>query len=173
MANGRIRLKVRLALDPTILKPRILGLAGLLLRKDRSIRDCRNRRIPLPVILYLEPFPLRFAQREIVMSATATPRRQLWSFRREIGAEEGTRTPTPLRVHGPEPCASANSATSARINPAQRGWIGSSLSVAKPLYCVKPGPSLAPFRMPPLVTIEVLINFGMLQTVLSVSASHS
>jgi hypothetical protein len=30
-----------------------------------------------------------------------------------IGAEEGTRTPTPLRVHGPEPCASANSATSA------------------------------------------------------------
>src|SRR5579883_1018759 len=32
----------------------------------------------------------------------------------EDGAEEGTRTPTPLRVHGPEPCASANSATSAR-----------------------------------------------------------
>jgi hypothetical protein len=31
-----------------------------------------------------------------------------------IGAEEGTRTPTPLRVHGPEPCASANSATPAR-----------------------------------------------------------
>src|ERR1041385_7393882 len=31
----------------------------------------------------------------------------------ESGAEEGTRTPTPLRVHGPEPCASANSATSA------------------------------------------------------------
>src|SRR5260370_31911473 len=30
-----------------------------------------------------------------------------------VGAEEGTRTPTPLRVHGPEPCASANSATSA------------------------------------------------------------
>src|SRR5438477_7592623 len=29
------------------------------------------------------------------------------------GAEEGTRTPTPLRVHGPEPCASANSATMA------------------------------------------------------------
>src|SRR5271155_2636578 len=32
-----------------------------------------------------------------------------------VGAEEGTRTPTPLRVHGPEPCASANSATSARV----------------------------------------------------------
>ena len=29
------------------------------------------------------------------------------------GAEEGTRTPTPLRAHGPEPCASASSATSA------------------------------------------------------------
>src|SRR5205814_3827336 len=33
--------------------------------------------------------------------------------RKKTGAEEGTRTPTPLRVHGPEPCASANSATSA------------------------------------------------------------
>ena len=32
---------------------------------------------------------------------------------KDTGAEEGTRTPTPLRVHGPEPCASANSATSA------------------------------------------------------------
>src|SRR3954453_86436 len=31
-----------------------------------------------------------------------------------LGAEEGTRTPTPLRVRGPEPRASANSATSAR-----------------------------------------------------------
>jgi hypothetical protein len=29
------------------------------------------------------------------------------------GAIEGTRTPTPLPVHGPEPCASANSATMA------------------------------------------------------------
>ena len=36
-----------------------------------------------------------------------------------FGAEEGTRTPTPLRVHGPEPCASANSATPARDNPAR------------------------------------------------------
>src|SRR6478735_3015710 len=46
------------------------------------------------------------------------------SFRENSGAEEGTRTPTPLRVHGPEPCASANSATSAlccaRPNPALR-----------------------------------------------------
>ena len=33
----------------------------------------------------------------------------------EVGAEEGTRTPTPSRVHGPEPCASANSATSAKV----------------------------------------------------------
>src|SRR5579863_8258878 len=31
-----------------------------------------------------------------------------------FGAEEGTRTHTPLRVRGPEPRASANSATSAR-----------------------------------------------------------
>jgi integrase len=31
-----------------------------------------------------------------------------------LGAEGGTRTPTPLRAHDPESCASANSATSAR-----------------------------------------------------------
>ena len=35
---------------------------------------------------------------------------------RDFGAEERTRTFTPLRVHGPEPCASANSATSAHYN---------------------------------------------------------
>src|SRR6202035_2589069 len=40
-------------------------------------------------------------------STYPAPREQL------LGAIEGTRTPTPLRVHGPEPCASANSATSA------------------------------------------------------------
>src|SRR4029077_10452520 len=34
--------------------------------------------------------------------------------RKNLGAIEGTRTPTPLRVHGPEPCASANSATMAK-----------------------------------------------------------
>ncbi len=39
---------------------------------------------------------------------------KLRNFNGDFGAEEGTRTPTPLRVHGPEPCASANSATSAR-----------------------------------------------------------
>src|SRR5260370_39850133 len=43
---------------------------------------------------------------------------------RLFGAEEGTRTPTPLRVHGPEPCASANAATSAlksaRESPARQ-----------------------------------------------------
>ena len=42
-----------------------------------------------------------------------------------IGAEEGTRTPTPLRVHGPEPCASANSATSARVQSGPGGPTGS------------------------------------------------
>src|SRR5947209_19171121 len=41
------------------------------------------------------------------------PVRKVRSGRKKTGAEEGTRTPTPLRVHGPEPCASANSATSA------------------------------------------------------------
>src|SRR5260221_14347916 len=38
----------------------------------------------------------------------------------KIGAEEGTRPPTPLRVHGPEPCPSANSATSASDHVAGR-----------------------------------------------------
>ena len=42
-------------------------------------------------------------------------------FIRIYGAEEGTRTPTPLRVRGPEPRASANSATSAQYaSPALR-----------------------------------------------------
>ena len=40
--------------------------------------------------------------------------RSLRDLLKTLGAEEGTRTPTPLRVRGPEPRASANSATSAR-----------------------------------------------------------
>ena len=37
------------------------------------------------------------------------------------GAEGGTRTPTPLRAHDPESCASANSATSARAGLSSYG----------------------------------------------------
>src|SRR5271157_2442724 len=44
---------------------------------------------------------------------------QAMDRRSRSGAEEGTRTPTPLRVHGPEPCASANSATSARVETSE------------------------------------------------------
>src|SRR5712691_3452958 len=47
------------------------------------------------------------------IAAAWTMARQLNRWKQSVGAEEGTRTPTPLRVHGPEPCASANSATSA------------------------------------------------------------
>ena len=55
-----------------------------------------------------------------------------------IGAEEGTRTPTPLRVHGPEPCASANSATSARdIGSALIAEPATALSLANAGPCVK------------------------------------
>src|ERR1039458_9664742 len=43
----------------------------------------------------------------------ATRRRLILNALPIYGAEEGTRTPTPLRVRGPEPRASANSATSA------------------------------------------------------------
>jgi hypothetical protein len=46
-----------------------------------------------------------------------------------LGAEEGTRTPTPLRVHGPEPCASANSATSARVEASEKLAAGSKVIV--------------------------------------------
>src|SRR5947209_6077928 len=43
----------------------------------------------------------------------ATPLNAASLERKMLGAIEGTRTPTPLPVHGPEPCASANSATMA------------------------------------------------------------
>ena len=41
--------------------------------------------------------------------------RSAYKGKENLGAIEGTRTPTPLRVHGPEPCASANSATMAIV----------------------------------------------------------
>ena len=43
----------------------------------------------------------------------SAPKGRKKNQRKINGAIEGTRTPTPLRVHGPEPCASANSATMA------------------------------------------------------------
>ncbi len=53
-----------------------------------------------------------------------------------VGAEEGTRTPTPLRVHGPEPCASANSATSALMrSPARERRTSSSSYFYKDATC--------------------------------------
>ena len=57
-----------------------------------------------------------------------TPRRYVIE-KKETGAEEGTRTPTPLRVHGPEPCASANSATSACNT---RGKSRSTVTIPRP-----------------------------------------
>jgi hypothetical protein len=56
----------------------------------------------------------------------------------QLGAEEGTRTPTPLRVHGPEPCASANSATSARKVLRRTRWTAAIASVTKASTRVKP-----------------------------------
>ena len=41
-----------------------------------------------------------------------------------FGAIEGTRTPTPLRVRGPEPRASANSATMAQTSIVQGRGLG-------------------------------------------------
>src|SRR6202044_189966 len=68
----------------------------------------------------------------------ATRRRLILNSLFINGAEEGTRTPTPLRVHGPEPCASANSATSARETcQARTAQQAASLSFAKPPSGVK------------------------------------
>ena len=53
-------------------------------------------------------------QREATNSKTDLTVRSSLLILKSLGAEEGTRTPTPLRVRGPEPRASANSATSAR-----------------------------------------------------------
>src|ERR1017187_5639130 len=52
-----------------------------------------------------------------------------------IGADERTWTFTPLRVHGPEPCASANSATSARLYYRQETL---SFQTANPESTVRP-----------------------------------
>jgi hypothetical protein len=54
----------------------------------------------------------------------------------DLGAIEGTRTPTPLRVHGPEPCASANSATMANELAQQR----------RPIVAVSGRPTLLFYR---------------------------
>ena len=67
---------------------------------------------------------------------------------KNYGAEEGTRTPTPLRAHGPEPCASANSATSARCGARRsaqlRGWHLRFLQSAR--NAVKPRPAVQVLR---------------------------
>src|SRR5689334_21092451 len=54
-------------------------------------------------------------------------------WRQRLGAEEGTRTPTSLRIHGPEPCASANSATSAQCGDCRERRRGQTLRY----YCCK------------------------------------
>ena len=68
----------------------------------------------------------------------ATRRRLTLDHSKTYGAEEGTRTPTPLRVRGPEPRASANSATSARFTgSAHFAKPAASLSLANAGYRVK------------------------------------
>src|SRR6202046_1244203 len=57
---------------------------------------------------------------------------------KRFGAEEGTRTPTPLRVRGPEPRASANSATSAQRSCERSRWTAATASVTKTSSRVKP-----------------------------------
>jgi hypothetical protein len=55
---------------------------------------------------------------------TAQPYRPRWRFGPlpiwVLGADRGARTPTPLRAHGPEPCASASSARSASAGGRRR-----------------------------------------------------
>ena len=64
----------------------------------------------------------------------------------KFGAEEGTRTPTPLRVRGPEPRASANSATSARYTKfsSVSAEPAASLSLANRVSCVNPNSRTLP-----------------------------
>ena len=57
--------------------------------------------------------PPKLMQRLHSLAAVSGRIRERVTTNQNRGAIEGTRTPTPLRVHGPEPCASANSATSA------------------------------------------------------------
>ncbi len=71
------------------------------------------------------------------------------------GAIEGTRTPTPLPVHGPEPCASANSATMAIWTATQRRPRGR--RVRKTNYLIFTAPSQAvkpPLSEPVLCAVK-------------------
>jgi hypothetical protein len=65
----------------------------------------------------------------------------------KAGAEEGTRTPTPLRVHGPEPCASANSATSALESAGEAGAATGTTSLFYKQYRVCQNGGLAKRRL--------------------------
>src|SRR5260370_17274545 len=68
------------------------------------------------------------------------------TLRKYLGAIEGTRTPTPLPVHGPEPCASANSATMAIWNLLCSGGPSSPVSGRPTFFFPAPPPPLKPPR---------------------------
>jgi integrase len=68
------------------------------------------------------PIAPRFSTRSAQsVSATVDSGSEASEVSESLGAEGGTRTPTPLRAHDPESCASANSATSARARPPSYG----------------------------------------------------
>ena len=78
----------------------------------------------------------RFTETSFCRVQVSTDNRELTTDNCFIGAEEGTRTPTPLRVHGPEPCASANSATSARKAASKTLAAREAFSVYRSSLCV-------------------------------------
>jgi hypothetical protein len=71
----------------------------------------------------LQRSPARASRNQLLPANSKTASKSRFTIEKySIGAEGGTRTPTPLRVHGPEPCASANSATTARCHSLRLGW---------------------------------------------------
>src|SRR5712692_8191304 len=84
--------------------------------KDRSLRvaSCRAQ-------LVSELVSIRLVSRTYVRILNSE-----WPIWRSKGAEGGTRTPTPLRAHGPKPCVSAVSPLPRRHDCAQRSlWSAS------------------------------------------------
>ena len=83
------------------------------------------------------------------------------------GAEEGTRTPTPLRVRGPEPRASANSATSAQktyLDALARQAATLSLANAATRVKFAAGRGIGGGKSaPPEISFKAPIRLGLLQ----------
>ena len=103
--------------------------AAVKVAQHRIIRGTEGTSLLVPSKgLELEPISGRERSRSPLAKFRAQPRDLT------DGAIEGTRTPTPLPVHGPEPCASANSATMALWTARQRRPRGRRVETASLFY---------------------------------------